>query len=403
MNKTLAALLGISLAANILLVWQRASTPAGRSDLVRPPAVSTGDGTALAPTESRRYLKELATAAPAKLRDELRAAGWPEAHIRSVLLACLKAKYGADKPAPTPPWWRAKSHSRDALRKEDQAKELLEKIDKEAASLLGEHPDSTNLEGDDKLGMIPGDKKEAIRQIEKDYQALSRKIGWSGVADMEAQRKLEEEKLHDLEGLLTPDQIREYLLHNSRVADQVRGDMSGFDATEAEYRAVYELASKFDDKYGFLRFKGTYDEMQKGMQDMADAVLRVLGNEHGMEYIWGNDGEYQGIREVAQAGLISPDVPAKIMQIRSEVGREAMACSNDKNLSDEKKMEALRALADRTQARISALVPAEAAARSNHTLFNWVEELRSGRVYVFNPMNRGTVIMNINTAAPPKG
>ena len=102
-------------------------------------------------------------------------------------------------------------------------------------------------------GFAAPEKREALQQLEQDYNELSNDLrreskGFQMPSDAEKARFLQEEKRRDLAAILSPEELAEYERRQSRTAQNLRWQMTQMDATEAEYLAIFEIRKEFDEQ-----------------------------------------------------------------------------------------------------------------------------------------------------------
>jgi hypothetical protein len=421
--KILPLLLGVSLAANAaLLVIDRPGGSAHKGKTgggaAGAGATGTGDG---APVMKRSgpATGEGAAIATAfnlgdaeALRDELRAAGVDEELIRAIVSARIWKRYESRFKALQPggdekkPWWKNDDDGgywgMQSKEQRAQVKALQAEIKAESERVLGKDPRSESMNPwlERQYGFVSAEKREALQELEQDYNELSSELqresrGFQMPLDSEKARFLQEEKRRDLALILTPEEMADYDLRQSRTAQNLRWQMTKMDATEAEYRAIFEIRKEFDDLYseydGFgNRMRRNNDpearkERGEAEKAMKAQIKEALGPERYQAYVRSNDHDYQQLQNATKRFQLPPDTPAKIYDLRDEFPKKAMLVADDPNLSPDEKKAELGKLAGEARERVKATLGADVAqVYFDNNGMPWVRQLEQGTIITFD-------------------
>lgn len=215
------------------------------------------------------------------LVQRLRDAGFPPSIIRAILAAQIRDQFAARRKAiegdtNDTAFWKnpvidvSKQKALREIAREER--DLLRK-------LLGPDADAGDTFGqmyrDRGLANIPAAKVDDVRQILRDYdeqrQELYSNISVGGVitmtaADMAKVRAIDAAQHADLAKILTPEELELYDLSASRTAQSLRYQLSAFNPTEDEFRALFKLQQAFDDTYGNMLPSSSPDEMRARME-----------------------------------------------------------------------------------------------------------------------------------------
>lgn len=415
--KLLPVLLGVSLAANAALVVigrtgaLSANKPANRSAaagegaseelrFAKPEGPATGDGKAIVAALRDGDLE--------RLRDELRASGLDEDSVRSIISVRLWKRYEArmkalqPPPDPNRPWWKNDEDGMRGQTKEqrEQARRLRDEQKEELERLLGKDPRAADNNSwmARQYGYLAPEKREELMRVEQDYNELANDLrrearGFLLPADQEKLKFLEEEKRRDLAAMLSPEEFATYEMRQSRTAQNLRWRMTQMDATEAEFRTIFELQKDFDERFNEYDQHGnrtrtmTQDdwkarnEAEKAMK----AQLRdALGAERYAAYVRAQDGDYQQLRNATKRFELPPDTPDKIYALRDEVPRRATQIADNPALTAEQKRAELKKLAEETRARVSATLGSEIAQVYMTNGLQWVKQMENGTIVTFD-------------------
>lgn len=420
--KILPLLLGVSLAANAALVVVNRSGGSlgggkvgaasgagamGRDEsapVIKRSGPATGEGAAIATAFNLGDAEGL--------RDELRAAGVDEELIRTIVSARIWKRYESRFKALQPdadstkPWWKNDDDGGywGSQSKEQRAamKTLQAEIKAESERVLGKDPRSESMNPwlERQYGFVSADKREALQELEQDYNELSSELqresrGFQMPLDAEKARFLQDEKRRDLALILTPEEMADYDLRQSRTAQNLRWQMTKMDATEAEYRAIFEIRKEFDDLYneydGFgNRTRRNNDPEARKERGEAEKAMKAqiksaLGPERYQAYVRSNDHDYQQLQSATKRFQLPADTPAKIYDLRDEFPKKAMLVADDPNLTPEEKKAELGKLAGEARDRVKATLGADVAqVYFDNNGMQWVRQLEQGTIITFD-------------------
>jgi hypothetical protein len=117
---------------------------------------------------------------------------------------------------------------------------------------------------------------------------------------------------------------------------------------------------------------------------MREQIKAALGEERYKVYTRSNQHEYQQLMGATKRFGLSGDTPAKVFDLRDEIGASGVRIADDKTLTPEQKGEALRRLADAGRKKLATLLGSEVAqAYKLNTGTRWLEDLEKGMVTTF--------------------
>lgn len=343
-----------------------------------------------------------------RLRDELRAAGLDEAVVRSVVGSLIWKRYESRFKAlqSTPPkaeWWKDDNDWWGGQTKDQRAqmKALQAEVKAETVRLLGQDPEGagTNSWLARQYSYLPAEKREALQQLEQDYNELSSELrqetqGFTIPADAEKTRFLQEEKRRDLAALLSPQEMEAYELRQSGTARNLRWQMTQMNATEAEFKAIFELKKEFEEQYNEYdtfgnRVRSAKSEDWKVRAEAEKAMkaqLKVaLGDERYTDYLRANDNDYRQLRAATKRFALPPDTPAKVFALRDEVPAAALKIADDAALTPEQKKSEVAKLAADARDRVKSLLGSGVAqAYFDQNGMQWLQQMEKGTIITFD-------------------
>ncbi|MEY4488799.1 MAG: hypothetical protein RIQ79_1307 [Verrucomicrobiota bacterium] len=372
------------------------------STTTRPAGPATGEGRAIAEAIRGDDLEAL--------RDELRAAGLSDDVVRSIVSTRLWKRHEAQFKAlqtrgeADAAWWKQQNGPWGGQTKEqrEQMKTLQADLKAESERLLGPDPDrnaNKNPWLERQYGFLPTEKRDSLQKLEQDYNELSGELqqetqGFQTPADREKARFIAAEKRRDLAALLTPEELKDYELRNSQTAQQLRWRMTQMDATEQEYRTVFDLQKQFDDVFndgdafgGRSRSKNNEDWKlrQDAEKILRDQLKTALGEDRYQAYQLAQNYEYQQLQAAVKRFNLPADTTARTYALRKEVPTAATKILDDPQMPVADKKTALAALANSTRDQLRTTLGAVVADTflANGGM-NWITQLEQGTVVTFN-------------------
>ncbi|MET0262825.1 MAG: hypothetical protein ABW223_07990 [Rariglobus sp.] len=407
--KPLTLLLAASLIANAAFV---AAPLLSRRTETSPPtssASSTRAGNAASKTNASQQrgaattdvLEALRTDNVEALRDFLREAGMPDDTVRAVVTSAIWKRYSErmralqPKADATKPWWKDNNDWYGNMTREQrtQLRTLQREGAEEAERVLG--PDKANAGWgwqDTRFNFIAEEKRKDVQEVEQDYQDLIQEVqmdmnGFTLPSDAEKIRFLQEEKMRDLAAVLTPQELADYDLRMSKTAQQLRWKMTRFDASEEEYRKIFEIQKAFDatqqtDAWGnpINQSPDGWKKRQESEKLVAEQMKAALGAERYADYKRSQTHEYQQLQAATKRLSLPPETASQVYDLRNGVSVESQSIAANTNLGTEQKKQALAALAKKTREQVQTSLGAEAAEVYLRNSMHWLNGVEQGNV-----------------------
>lgn len=293
----------------------------------------------------------------------LRDIGCPEQTIRDIIIADVNALYSKRRAleilSPEQQWWRPEPDSNVVA----VAAEKTRLLEDERRALLGRLL-GTNWEGGDLanlprpsrpgialdgpvLGALPADAKQALEEINihsedrlQAYLDAQKREGKN--PDPAELAKLRQQTRTELQRVLNPAQLEEFLLRYSENASDLRnelGQLKYFDATPDEFRAVFRATDLLDEQIQLLANATDANSVaqRKNLQDQRDNAIKLaLGQSRYDEYRLLHDPLYRDAVATAEAAG-TPDSARLIYQINLASASEQDRIRADATLTTEQK------------------------------------------------------------------
>lgn len=361
-----ALLFAVSAAVNLACLSVIAIHPhGGRAFFGAQPATAVGEAPQPAPEPARGVVpppraetssvspRVAATLDPQELRETLAALRAADVsptlrlHLGMALLRQHFDARRADARGTGPAeYWRLTSYAPDAA-----AQATRRSLDNELRRLQRElwGADAHAIEDVEfperraaQYGALSDEKVARIRKLFADYDELADQAFAERPSRVTAEGRaktalLEKEKRADLERLLTAEELLDYDLRNSVAAGALRSRLGQFEATEAEFRALYPVEKMLSDAFAGVGRGDNAAEMRQ-RRGLAEAALmadfrRLLGEARFAEFQRANDGEIPPLRAFAVRHRLDDAMVDSIAAIQKHFSTRSEALDADRDLS----------------------------------------------------------------------
>lgn len=409
-----SGMLNLALLA-ALLVRPELVPPAIGQIFLRPPRAETPPPPPLpakaAPARPAAAWSALHSSDPAQMIARLRAAGFPAALIRALVSAEVAERYDAEirrlrDPDPEVPYWRQPaSFYLTGDRRFEELNRLYRERSRTLRDLFKDEffaSSETTAAQRRQYGDLPLAKIEALQRVEDDYADMMAAVRAEarGILLPEDRAKLallQREKKADLAALLTPREIEEYELRGSQTANLLRSRLAGFEASEAEFRVLYQLQLDLNEQLqgGFTAID--YQTRQAVQAAHFDRLRAALGESRFAAYVRETSTEYGQLKRLVQQDNLPPGTAQRAYDLRHGIAAESGRIFDDPTLSLSAKRDALRHLATTARTQIMATLGPSAGAEFVRIANQWINQLERGAAVSFNRPNMFFVVSDQGT------
>lgn len=215
------------------------------------------------------------------------------------------------------------------------------------------------------FGNLTPEQREKVDEMQQRYWEVSGEIHRraQGYFDQDMQAELhaaQKKMIAELGTVLSPEQVKEYELRTSDIANNMRWQLSGFDPDEKEFRAIFDYKQASQD-LDDLRSRDpdtpapTKEEV-KAMQDKRQEVEKSFADALGADRL----KDYKMMEDWPLKNMLDSGVPkasvVKVSDMKDEAQKAASKVRNDKSLSQEQKTAALQAIRTETKNTLNDLL-----------------------------------------------
>jgi hypothetical protein len=312
----------------------------------------------------------------------LRSFGCPDETILDIILTDIGRVYAKRRAqlralVPPPKFWETVDLAGRGSPMPPDIRRQLHELDQEQEALVrellgvsfraelakywnGNEPAALNL------GFLPPEKQQSVQALHDKYAALEEEIysranGLFLDEDQAELQRLQRQREAELAQVLGPQELEDYQLRNSETAQNLRGQLAGFQPNEEEFRKIFRLQKTFDDQFG-QAFDPT-DEAALALRGKAQAVAsdsmaaelaKALGPQRFAEYARAQDEDYRSLVQVAERFNLPRDVAGSIYEMKVAAERQKAAVEANASLTDDQRGQMLAAIARTTEQSVAA-------------------------------------------------
>jgi hypothetical protein len=353
----------------------------------------------------------------------LRAAGFPAVMVRAIVDAEVERQFTPRikelmRSVTETPYWKQEAgyymgnsklfESINQIYRE-RARVLRDLLGSDAYAFSGADPTAVQRR---QFGDLPQSKIDLVQRITDDYAEMTAQIraAMQGVTLPEDREKialLEREKRADLAAILTPEQLADYEMRTSPITMRLRTAFTIMDASEAEFRAIYNAFEPFKDVLyptssgGMIFISSDVTEKRREAAQQINAQLKTaLGEARFVQYQRSTDSDFQQLYRLGQRDNVPYETLVRVYDARTPVAEASMKIVDDRSLSADAKQAALKELAQSARTTLlSTLGPTTGPAYVANS--RWLNYLDQGRGFSIGP--DGNISSRSFPMTPPPG
>ncbi|MGI8966089.1 MAG: hypothetical protein ACR2H1_08395 [Limisphaerales bacterium] len=208
---------------------------------------------------------------------------------------------------------------------------------------------------------LSADTKEKMSEIQQKFQEMKSDIyrktrGYQDEDDAKELRKIEKLQTAELAKILTPEQLEEYQMRSSSIAQNLKyNELQGFEASEPEFRAIVKakLAAEDMQENPDTGEKLSREERAKLAKENAAALKEALGGDRYKELKLNEDYGYRELVKIAEKVGVDKAAAAQVHQMKDEVEKATRKIQSDRKLTPEQKKEKLQAIRAATEQEVA--------------------------------------------------
>ncbi len=365
-------------------------------------AVSATGKTAASPfhwrmVESEEYQRFIAN---------MHAVGVPDETIKDIIIADVNKLYAPRLAALRAPpkeykYWETRTSSWGPDPADREKQKQRSDLDKEKNNLikelLGVDPveEARKLSGgidyrERQFGSVPREKWEELEKLQGKFSSLEQEVYRKSEGHIDADTQVELQKINkerraELARLLTPQELEEFELRSSNLANQMRYDLSGFDPNEEEFRKIFRLRDGFESengRYNSYDPEASPEERKKraeAQKQWEDQLKAELGEPRYAEYKLNQDYSYKELTRIAKRYDLPKETSKNVYDMKKTAEQQASKVRSDRSLSAEQRTAALQAIRQETEKTVGEVLGEKGMKSYKRSGGSWINNLSPER------------------------
>ncbi len=177
---------------------------------------------------------------------------------------------------------------------------------------------------------------------------------------------------------LTPEELKEYDMRNSQTAQQLKSDLDVFDASEKEFRDIYDIKKAREDDLDYVfdpDDKAAQEKRNKAVEETDKQVKELLGNERFAEYKRDQDYSYKELVRLAERQGLPKETAANIYEMKKVAEDAVKKIQQYKSLTQVQRIEAWKAIQTETENSITENLGAKGLKKYKNRGGWWIRNL----------------------------
>jgi hypothetical protein len=225
---------------------------------------------------------------------------------------------------------------------------------------------------------VPPEKRELVREIQENYwQAsdnLKDKYANRRTADyIEEYKRINVERQAQLANVLTSDEMDEYEMRTTNVAQNMRSSMEGFNPTDEEFKTIFRIRKAIEEPYGGLLGAGAALDAQGNVvasnqrsytdrrNEMNEKIKEALGPERAKQYELSQDYNYRTLKQFGDRFGLGQEVVMQSYELQQAYRDQQRQLRSNQSLTPEQRTAALQELKANHDSQFNQLVGDRAA------------------------------------------
>lgn len=313
----------------------------------------------------------------------LRAIGCPEETIQDIIVADVNKLFAARHKqlttAGSQPYWQP----RDAIplpvrvERENQLRALEHEKHTLIRELLGIDLEPQKALAPDPFQFVAPQRRSRARMLHEKFDQLEAAVfaeADEGAVplDVAKLRTLRRERHNELAALLPGRELEAYELRHHPAADALRRNLIGFNVTETEFRALFQLFKEHEDQFAFLDHgnAAAQEAERKNLQAIEEQTRAVLGEARYAEYQRCRNPQFQNLYRLTKVHALPESTAASIYDFNRSIQQHWQSIESDPAVSPEQRASALRYFQEQLQNKVRA----ELGERAYKHYRRWGEE-----------------------------
>lgn len=321
----------------------------------------------------------------------LRAFGCPQEVIKDIILtdiARLYAKKRSElrrKGEPYKYWMPEETASDPQLQRQ------LAELDREQRSLVRQLL-NVDLQAElskywedeydpDAYAFVSEEKRDQILALKAKYDEMEQEVyaraqGLMLEQDEQELKRIQELREKELASILSPQELEEYELRHSSIAENLRGQLAGFEPNEEEFRRLFRIQKDFEKEINRSLNGDEVDAIRDDAQQALDVEMRkALGDARFSEWQRAQDPDYKALMQVADRFNLPRELSANIYDMKLQAEQQKLQIDANPNLTPQQRQAALERIRQATESTLASTMPREVFQSYRRAAGQWIDNL----------------------------
>jgi hypothetical protein len=237
-------------------------------------------------------------------------------------------------------------------------------------------------EDERRLSFLPEEKRNQLLALRDQIEGMRERIldkanGNPTSADLEALRKIDEQRKTELGKILSGSELAEFELRTSDTANQLRANLIGFNPSESEFREIFEMQKAVEEKFAFVNPNDETVQQQKAAaeKEIQDTLKRQLGGTRYAEYERAQNPDFRNACVFTEVYELPTSTAQAIFEIQQVAQAERQNLLGNSTVEEGARLEALKAIQAETEKALRATMGANVFAKYSQGTGKWVQNL----------------------------
>jgi hypothetical protein len=239
------------------------------------------------------------------------------------------------------------------------------------------------------------EKRDKVLALKAKYDEMEQRIyaraqGLMLEQDEQELKAVQDQREQEMASVLSPQELEDYELRHSGVAESLRAQLNGFEPTEEEFRKLFRVQKEFEKELNPAVSDPAQADARAAAQEDAqkalnDEMRKTLGPERFGEWQRAQDPDYRALVQVADRYNLPREVSANVYNMKMQAEQQKLQVDSNPNLTPQQRQAALAAIANETQRAVSNLMGPSASKPYLKAAGQWITTLGQSDQVTVNP------------------
>lgn len=322
----------------------------------------------------------------------LRAFGCPQEVIKDIIITDIARLYARKRSelrrkGEPPKYWMPE----DAGAADPKLQRNLAELDREQRTLVRQllgvelQAELSKYWEDDydpaAYAFLSEEKRDRLLGLKAKYDDMEQEVyaraqGLMLEQDEQELRQIQQQREKELASILTPQELEEYELRHSSVAETLRSQFGSFEPSEEEFRKLFRVQKDFEKEISqSLNPEDAAAVREDAQQALNEEMRKVLGPQRYTEWQRAQDPDYKALVQVADRFNLPKELSENVYSLKVQAEQQKQQVDANPNLTPFQRQAALTAIAQETERAVAASMPAKVFQSYRRAAGQWINTL----------------------------